>query len=146
VSKQSNSKLITGTVQDNKNGKVYEHAVMITDAMMETIIKVQNITNYPNAPMQLFIECLALDGVGCVFELEIHFPFLDIEEHSQMLESFTNGSVWKMKGMFAIGSDEGQTTIILVSPEYHSLAPEDISDVKSAFRINGKDMNTGIDD
>jgi len=138
MSKQASSKVITGTVQNSKNGNVYEHAMMITDAMMETIIQVQNINDDSNAPMQLLIECLALDGVGEVFKLDMHFPFLDIEDHRQMLENFTHGSLWKMKGMFAIGHADEQTTITLVSPDYHSLATEDIPNVKAAFKINGK--------
>lgn len=149
MSEQRCSKVAIGTVKDDETGEIFESAMMMTNAIMETIIKVQNMYSHSHShsPMQLFIECLALDGVGEVFELGIHFPFLSPEDYGQFLESFTAGALWNVNGMFGIGNDdEGKTTITLISPEFHSLPPEDVLDVESTFRINGKGQSTKVDD
>jgi len=148
MSEQPCSKLVTGIVEIHETGETFEHATMITNSIMESIVKVQCVyrNNTPNLPMQLLIECLALDSGGEVFELDIHFPFLDLEEYSQFMKIFTVGALWKVKGMFYTGSDDGQISITLLGPEFHRLAPENVSDVESAFRINGKRRNAVVDD
>jgi len=148
MSEQPCSQLVTGTVKNHETGDSFESAMMMTNASMETMIKVQAVhsQNDPTPPMALLFDCLALDGVGEVFGLHIHFPFLGIEEYDQMLMSFTVGALWKVKGMFAAAHNDGQAVFTLLSPEFQGVASENIPAIESAFRINGKGTNIDIDD
>jgi len=91
---------------------------------METILQITTISYcyFADDSADIYGDALALDGIGLVFELDLHFSIT--RQEAEKIESFVgSGSIVNAKGCFSFipGADGG---ITLHNPKLSPLDPE----------------------
>jgi len=80
------------------------------------------------------VDCLALDCIGSVFDLNSEFSPGSIEERDQLLEDMKVDSIFPVKGQYGVSRS---APICLFEPAYRFGEPDfPLDKVREAFRIN----------
>lgn len=129
---------VKGKVADVETGESFEreHLMFCYEAEMNSIVRIEHVDNYTHQDnsIQISIDCLALDCVGFVFDMNLDFTPETESERSRILNDLKVSSVFLISGRYGTPRDAPMT---LYDPQYQPPAPELEMDAQEVFRVNG---------
>lgn len=129
---------VKGVVTDVETGESFEreHLMFCYDAEMNSIVKIEHVDNYtfPDNSFQVSVDCLALDCVGFVFDMNLNFNPESESEKNRILNDLKVGSVFLVSGRYGA---PGDAPIRLHDPRYQPAAADLEKDAQETFRVNG---------
>lgn len=147
-----NDKIVRGNITNTETGEVseVEHYLFCSGDEIRTIAMIINTESYehPNCQVtnaegitkyfctfQISADCLAIDSLGGVFELNLNFQPGSREEMEQILKDLVAGRIFSIRGWYSVLSECPAITIH--DPIYSQLCPDFSEDeVRECFRIN----------
>jgi hypothetical protein len=110
---------------------------------LAAIVKITQVNSYihPNQSLQVSVDCLALDSLGFVFQLNMNFTPDLIEARDQLLRDLRVDSLVIVKGQYTVIEDS-PPFIMLHDPAYRAVPPE-ISEaqVRQVLELNQPKAN-----
>jgi hypothetical protein len=158
VMTNQNNKIMRGKITNTETGEVseFEHYLFCLGTEMHTIAMIINAECYehPNCSVtsadditrffyrfQVNVDCLALDSLGDIFELNLDFEPNTREEMDQILRDLVADRIFSIRGWYSVLSEHPIITIH--NPIYSPLCPDFSEDeVRECFRINSQMLKT----
>ncbi len=143
-----NDKMITGVIENMDTGEKteIEEYFFIPDYELTAIVLVKGIESYgryEDGTIEIDVTCKALDGLGIVYHLNLHFDMQTVDEKSVIISEFKEDSVHIVRGRYGIILDE--KSITLYPSDYRSVEPDyEEDEVREAFRVNSKEENHAL--
>ena len=135
--------MLTGTITNMDTGKASEVSQYFYpyDARMNAVVKIveANMSKYEestSSPIEVSVNCLALDSMCDIFKLELYFSFgwEARELANEVLRQLKAGEMVAIRGTYTISDKEPHFT--LYDPEIAQIPTEDREHFELAFIHN----------
>lgn len=142
------SGLVSGTIKNTETGEIssLDHYLFCHGYKLKTIVKVINVENWTHKDnsMQISADCLGLDGLGFVFEINLQFQSQELQNKmNRILEDLKVDDIFIVSGTYAIIWAKDEKSITIYDPEY---APASLhfseEEIREVFRRNSGAVKT----
>lgn len=138
------SGMVTGTIKNTETGEIspMDHYLFCHGYKLKTIVKVINVENWTHDDnsMQISADCLGLDGLGFVFEINLQFQSQKLQNKMiRIIEDLKVDDIFIVSGTYAIIWAKDEKSITIYDPEYAPASlhfPEE--EIREVFRRNSK--------
>jgi len=130
---------VRGTIVNCVTGKTceVEHYLYPTDSKIEVVgyfmyaesSELENVSE----PFQVDVAALALDSIGGVFDVGLHYLFKNREEAERLVSDLQRDIIFVFAGPFAISEDNSFT---IYQPEYFPIPHQELELIRRAIEIN----------
>lgn len=136
---------ITGRIENAETGEISysPHCLFCQEFELKALVKIVNIESrtHTETDMQIFVDCLGLDGLCFVFELRLEFVLCTVNEMNRIIEDLKVNDIFIVSGIYYVAYE---TLITIFNPEYAParlhLSEEEIEVFTEAFRIYSKNL------
>jgi len=138
-------KIVQGRIEDMDTGEVYfgDHYLFCPGFEITTIVKILETNSYinPDDSLEVRVDCLGLDDVGSVFELDLYYTPESIEQRDKLMQDLTADSIFMVKGGYGIGGlGTTNSYVTIYNAAYLPVEPDFSEDeIREVFRVNGKE-------
>lgn len=133
--------VISGTITNEDTGEAFEveHFLYSNYAKISATVRIARVEDYthPDGSMQISVDCLALDSIGFVFELNLQFTPQTVEKRDELLQDLTAGRLFFVEGGYTVQKD---VAVTIYDAEYQALAGELEKIASEAFRVNSGEL------